>query len=90
MCCRVGWNALRIRLNVFLHINKLALAVVEYILEESQFLRRDDTNAQTILHLPLTLERPKALIDVGGNVRMYVQTEFANADFVDQAVNLAL
>lgn len=33
-CCWVGNSSLRIGLNVFLHIDELALAVVEFVLEE--------------------------------------------------------
>ena len=47
-------------------------------------------DTHTVFHNPPVFQRYEALIDVGGNVRMNMQVELADAYLVDQAVNLAL
>ena len=77
-------------LNLLFHVDELALHVVEFILQESQFLRGDNVYSKAVFHLPAPLQRDDSLIDEGSDVGMYMQVELANTYLVDKAVNLAL
>ena len=48
-----------------LHVNELVFGVVELVLQEGHFLAGDDAYAETILHLPATLQGDDTLVDVG-------------------------
>lgn len=74
---------LRVSFYLLLHVDELALLVVELILQEGKLLGGDDAEAHAILQLPLALEREQPLVDVGGYVGMDVQIEFADANLVD-------
>ena len=67
----------------FLHVNKLLLAVVEFVLQECEFLRRNDVYSQSVLYLPLALEGDKSLVYVSGYVWMDVQIECFYSWFID-------
>ena len=79
-----------LRFNLFFHINELLLGIVEFVLQECEFLRRNDVHTSSVFQLPPPFLRDKALIDVGGNVGMDVQIEFLDADLIDEGVNFAL
>ena len=70
-------------LNLLLHINELLVRVIELILQESEFLRGDYLQSESILHLPPAFKGYKALIDIGRNVWMDVQIKFLNANLID-------
>ena len=74
----------------FLHVDELALLVIELILQESQLLAGHYAHTQSILHLPPPLQGNEPLIDEGSHVGMHVQGETAYANLVDETVNLAL
>lgn len=74
----------------FLHVNKLLLAVVEFVLQECEFLRRNDVYSQSVLYLPLALEGNKSLVDVSGYVWMDVQIECFYSNLVYESVYLTL
>ena len=67
----------------FLHIQILVVLVVEFILEERQFLGWNYIEAETILKLPFALQGDEALVDEGSYVRIHIQSEFLDADLVD-------
>ena len=72
-----------LKLYLLFHIDELSLHVVELILQERQFLRRYDLHAQAVLHLPAEFQADDALVDVGGDVGVYVQVESLDANLVD-------
>ena len=72
------------------HVDELLFGIVEFVLQERQFLRGDYMYSKAVLHLPAALHRDHALVDVSSHVGMYVQVELADAYLVDEAVNLAL
>ena len=76
-------------LNFLLHVNELVLAIVEFILQESQFLRGDNADSQSILHLPLALQAHQALVDIGSHVGMDMEIKALYAYLIDQSVNLS-
>lgn len=47
-------------------------------------------HAKSIFELPFALEGNYSLVDVGSNVRMYMQVEGLDANLVDKVVNFAL
>ena len=67
----------------FLHIQILVVLVVEFILEERQFLRWNYIEAEPILKLPFALQGNEALVDEGSYVRIHIQSEFLDANLVD-------
>ena len=67
----------------FLHVDKLLILVVEFILKESQLLRGYDAYTHAVFHLPLALERPEALIDVCGYIGVHMKEDSADANLVD-------
>ena len=73
-----------------LHVDELVLLIVELVLQECQFLTGNDSHAKPVLHLPAAFEGDDSLIDEGGHVGVYVEGEAADADFVDETVDLAL
>ena len=74
----------------FLHVDELAIRVVELILQEGQLLTGNDADAQPVLHLPAALQRPDSLVDEGCHIGMDVQRETLDAYLVDETVDLAL
>ena len=50
---------------------------------------RNDFDAEPVLHLPLVFEGNEALVDISGNVGVYVQAELFNTELVDQKVDFA-
>ena len=74
----------------FLHVDELAIRVVELILQEGQLLTGNDAYAQAVLHLPSALQRPDSLVDEGCHIGMDVQRETLDAYLVDETVDLAL
>ena len=74
----------------FLHVDELVLLIVELVLQECQFLTGNDAHAEPVLHLPAALEGEDSLIDEGCHVGVYVEGEAADADLVDESVDLAL
>ena len=77
-----------LRLDFFLHVDKLLYCIVKLVLQESQLLGRDDVQAKSVLQLPLPFQGYEPLIDESGNVWMHVQIEFLYANFVNQSVYL--
>ena len=67
----------------FLHIQVLVVLVVEFVLKERQFLRRNHIDAETILKLPSALQGDEALVDEGSHVRVDIQCKFLDANLVD-------
>ena len=68
---------------LFLHIHILVILVVEFILKERQLLRRNHIEAESILKLPSALQGNEALVDEGRYIRIYIQSEFLDANLVD-------
>ena len=73
--------------NLFLHVEILTLCVVELILQEGEFLGRNDVHTESVFHLPLAFEAHDALVDVGSDIGMNVEIELLDAYLVDQAVD---
>ena len=48
---------------------------------------RDDTDTETISHLPLPFERHEALVDIGSHIGVDVQCKFLDLQLIDQVVN---
>ena len=44
--------------------------------------------AQSVFHLPLSLQRDESLVDVGSHVWVYVKIECLYSNLVDKPVNL--
>ena len=79
-----------LRLDFFFHVDELLVGIVEFVLQESELLRGDNSHTRAVLHLPAALQGNKALIDVCRYIRMHVQVEFLDSNLVDQVINLAL
>lgn len=77
-------------LDFLFHVDKLLLAVVEFILQESHFLRGNDVYTESVFHLPLPFQGHDALVDIGSYVWVHMKIEFLDTNLVDQIVNLTL
>ena len=73
-CCHYASSLFSVSLKLYLlfHVDELSLHVVELILQERQFLRCYNLHAQAVLHLPAAFQTDDALIDVGGDIGVYV------------------
>ena len=78
-----------LRLLFFLHVEELVILVVEFVLKESQFLRRNDFDSESILELPLQAKGNETLVDECGNIRIDIQRELLDANLVDQLVDFS-
>ena len=71
------------------HVDFVALAVNELVFEETELLAGDNSKAEAVLHLPLTVEGDESLEDVGGDVRMDIESQFLHSKTVGDIVNLS-
>lgn len=69
--------------NFLLHVNKMLLAVIKFVLQEGHFLRRNYMYAHAIFHLPFAFKAYYALIDICCYIGMYMQIEFLNSNLID-------
>ena len=67
----------------FLHVEELVILVVEFVLQECQFLRWNNVEAEAILKLPFTLQGDEPLVDKGSYVWVDIQTESLDTNLVD-------
>jgi hypothetical protein len=58
-------------------------------LEEGKTLVGDNLDTESVLHLPFPFQGNKALVYIGGDVRMDVQGKFLHLQFIDQIVDFA-
>ena len=66
----------------------MAFFVIELVLQECQFLRRDYAHSKSIFNVPATLHGNHSLIDVCCHIGMDMEGELLDSNLVDQLVNL--
>ena len=63
------------------HVYLLAHSVEELILEIGETLIGHHLDAQTILHLPFSLDAHQTLIDISRHEGVHMEADFANVEF---------